>query len=231
MPAVDMRTTVLTYILVNYLYTFVLAFTWYQSKNHRWGTGYILADFLFKGIGMTLATFRGSISPFISIVVANLFMFAGTISMLFGMAQFLKQSLQKWPYFLYTFVFTLLYSWYALVEVNVRMRIILFSGMLAPIFIYITWMIFFRAEHSLRKHATHAGVTFALFALAFLGRVLCAMAGGPVSHYFNQPISDSLLVLTCQVLSIYLAYAILLMINSKLFELTDLHLDTHKKRP
>jgi len=217
----DMKTAIFTYILINYLYTFVLGFLWYQSRQRSWGTGFLLADFLFKSIGMTLAILRGSLPPVISVVFANFLMFSGSIFMLFGMGAFLKVRLSRTPYLFYTLLFTALYAWFALVQPDVRVRIMLFSGMLTPVLIHMSALVFTSKEAALRKYAHHAGIAFSLFALVSVARFACALTGDPISGYFNKPITDSVLTIVCQVLSIYLAYAIYLMINGRLSHVSE----------
>ncbi|BCS98849.1 hypothetical protein DSLASN_44810 [Desulfoluna limicola] len=227
----DMKTAIFTYILINYLYTFVLGFLWYQSRQRSWGTGFLLADFLFKSIGMTLAILRGSLPPVISVVFANFLMFSGSIFMLFGMGTFLKVHISRMPYLLYTLLFTALYAWFALAQPDVRVRIMLFSGMLTPVLLYMATLVFRSKETALREHAHHAGVAFSLFALVSVGRFACALTGDPISGYFNKPITDSFLTILCQILSVYLAYAIYLMINGRLSHVSEFEADALERIP
>lgn len=217
----DMKTAIFTYILINYLYTVVLGYLWYQSRQRAWGIGFLLADFLFKSMGMTLAILRGPLPPFVSVVFANFLMFSGSIFMLFGMGAFLKVRLCRTPYIIYTLLFTALYAWFALMNPDVRIRIMLFSGMLTPVLIHMAALVFRSKETALRAYAHHTGIAFSLFALVSMGRFVCALTGDPISGYFNTPITDSFLTIVCQVLSIYLAYAIYLMINGRLSHVSE----------
>ena len=227
--AFDMKTSVFTYILTNFLYTLILSFTWYQSRHRNWGVGLILADFILKGIGMSLACMRETWPPTITILLANIFMFSGSVCMLMGMAQFLKCRIIRWPLFLYTLLFASLYAWFALVTPDVRVRIVLFGGMFAPLMLSLCHLIFFKADAAHRRYATQVGITAFLFALVSLARCVFAITGEPMVSYFNQPSTDSFLVIVCQILSIYLAYSIQLMINTKLFDLADLQLNEFQK--
>jgi len=221
----DMKTAIYTYILVNYLYSMVLGFTWYQNRKRSWGIEFFLADFLLKSIGMTLACLRSTLPPIISVVGANMLMFSGTILMLFGMARFLGVRIPKKPFYLYILLFTVLYGCFTLVHQEIRVRIMLFSGMLAPVVAYTAWLVFGAADTVHRRYATQAGITFALFALVFVARCVCALTESPISSYFDEPITDSLLTVLCQILSVYLAYSLLLMISNKLAGLPEIEAD------
>ncbi|WP_300669641.1 hypothetical protein [Desulfoluna sp.] len=212
----DMKTAIFTYIFINYLYSLVIGFTWYQNRRQNWGIEGFLADFLLKSIGMTLACLRSTLPPILSVVFANLLMFSGTLFLFFGMARFLKVRIPRPPFYLYTILFTALYAYFTLIHPDIRIRIVLFSGMLTPVVAAMSWLVFAVADPAHRKYATHAGITFGLFALVFMMRCVCALTGDPISNYFNQPITDSLLTLVCQILSVDLAYALLLMIHHKL---------------
>ncbi|SCY61360.1 hypothetical protein [Desulfoluna spongiiphila] len=217
----DMKTSIFTYILVNHIYSIVLGITWYRNRTRRWGIGFFFADFVFKSAGMTLACLRGALPPVISIVAANVLMFSGTLFMLFGMARFLKVRLRQRPYGLYTLLFTVLYAICALVYPDIRARIVIFSGMLAPVVAHTAWLVYTSPHKDLRSHASPAGIAFALFAVVFGVRVACALTGDPIASYFHAPITDSFLTILCQVLSVYLAYALLLMISNRIADLPD----------
>ena len=217
----DMKTSIFTYILVNYIYSVVLGVVWYRNRSRRWGIGFFFADFVFKSVGMTLACLRSTLPPVVYIVAANILMFSGTIFMLFGMARFLGIRVRKTPYGLYILLFTSLYAFFALVHPDIRARIVLFSGMLAPVVTYTAWLVFTSRNSALKKHAGPAGIAFALFAVVLAMRVACALTGDPIASYFHAPIMDSFLTVLCQVLSVYLAYALLLMISNRIAGIPD----------
>ena len=211
----DMKTSIFTYILVNHIYSMVLGVVWYRSRTHRWGIGFFFADFVLKSTGMTLACLRNTLPHAISIVAANVLMFSGTIFMLFGMARFFRIRLRAMPYALYILLFTALYAFFALIHPDIRVRIVLFSGMLLPVVSYSAWIVFSCPDRALKSHGVPAGVTFALFAAVFFARVVFAITGDPIASYFHQPLMDSVLTVLCQVLSVFLAYSLLLMISNR----------------
>ncbi len=77
MLKLDMTTTVTIYVLVNYVCTFMIFLTWYQNKEKFSGLSYMLYDFLFQSIGMTLAAAYGLFPAFFTIGLANILMFTG----------------------------------------------------------------------------------------------------------------------------------------------------------
>lgn len=225
----DMKTSIFTYILVNHIYSLVLGVVWYRNRTRRWGIGFFFADFVLKSAGMTLACLRHTPPHAISIVAANTLMFSGTIFMLFGTARFFGVRLRARPYVLYVILFTALYAFFALIRPDIRVRIVLFSGMLLPVVSHSAWIVFSCPDRELKNHGVPAGVTFALFAAVFFARVVFALTGDPIASYFHQPIMDSVLTLLCQVLSVFLAYSLLLMISNR--STGQLHRETPPMTP
>ena len=121
----DLYTTIRIYMLVNYICTFVLGITWYKTKGKYEGIFLVLVDFILQSVGFTLASLQFSVTPIISVVLANTLMYVGSIFMLFGVAKFVNVKIKKYPFVLLSALFVVLYSIYTLYMPVTNTRLII----------------------------------------------------------------------------------------------------------
>lgn len=223
LKALDMRTIILVALMVTYISTYIMTVTWVRTRRKFSGIGGFAGYFGLTALGLTLVLFKGQIPDLITIVGVNTLMFAGMVMLAAGMARFLSVSMDKRPYLLLSVSFILLYVWFALVNPDVRIRIMIFSGGMIPIQVHLLWMIFFKAAPEQRRHATSTGVTVLLFFIVFLIRFLFAFFFPEPGNYLFERMPDHLFQSLLIALVVLLSHSLQLMINSRLLHLTQCH--------
>lgn len=226
MLSMDMKTTVSIYVLINYICTFMLALTWFENKNRFNGLSFMLFDFLFQSIGMTLAVFYGAIPSFFSIALANILMFSGAMLFLFGMALFLESNINRKFYYAYLFIFSCLYIFSIYSQPFFRIRVMIFNGMILPVFLHIVYLIFNTSSLDNRKHAYNTGFVFILFSLLTFYRFYYAATENNLINYFDSSKMDNLLVILSMLCTVLLTFSLQMMINKKLYAQVELLANT-----
>ncbi|WP_022668396.1 GGDEF domain-containing protein [Desulfospira joergensenii] len=221
--ALDMRTIILVALMVTYISTYIMAVTWVRIQGKFQGIGGFTGYFGLTALGLSLVLFKGQISDLITIVGVNALMFAGMVMLAGGMARFLNVFMNRSYYFLLFMVFILLYVWFAMVNPDVRIRIMIFSGSVIPIQVHLLWMIFFKAAPDQRRHAFNTGITILLFFIIFLIRLLIAFFFPEPENYLYDRMPDHLFQSLLIALIVLLSHSLQLMINSRLLNLTQCH--------
>ncbi|WDP92233.1 MAG: diguanylate cyclase [Desulfobacter sp.] len=223
LKAFDMRTLVFIYLMVVYIAAYVLAVTWFQTRKRFRGISGFVLYFSLIALGITLSLFRGALPDVLTVVAANGLMFAGHLSFLQGMARFLGVGLNIRPYLILGITFIALYSWFSLVDPEIRMRIIIFSGFVLPSLVHSVYLIFGKADADHRNYAFNAGATLTLFIPVYLLRIYYGVTGPAPDTYFTTPMPDSFFHLLGLGLTILLTLSLHLMINAKLIHQAERH--------
>lgn len=229
MLELDMTTAVFSYILLSYLCTILLVHTWLRNSKHFVGTGLFATGLALQSFGMTLALFRGSLTPVLTVVLANTIMLSGLVVLLAGLADFIGHRINVKKYIAYVLVFTALYFFYAIITPNIRMRIMLFSLATIPIFLHNCIAIFFSADKNHKQYASQVGVVYIFLIIISLLRSYYAFDSHEIAKYFGTQITDTLLVIVSMLLTTAITYAFQNMINNKLSHEAEIHVEEHKK--
>lgn len=219
--SIDLQTTVIIYVFINYICAFIIGSTWFQSKDKFKGIDLIFADFVMQSLGLTLASFYLILPSFISILIANILMYLGSILLLFGIGRFVSVKLRKNIYYVLSFVFIVLYSYYTLVSPDPRMRLIAFTVLIVPVFIHTSYIVFFNADKKHQKYCFKIGVVHILFAFTHGARTILGIHRFPADSYYSFSNSESILILISSLLMILLTFAVMQMIHIKLLDQLD----------
>jgi diguanylate cyclase (GGDEF)-like protein len=219
---IDFQTTILAYVLVNYVCAIITCSTWLHNKNQFKGLELIFFDFLLQSIGLTLACFQHYIPDFASVLLANAFMYGGAILFPFAIANFANISVKKHAYIAALPVFISLYAYFTFIDINARTRLLIFTLMVLPIFIHTAYLIFARADERNRSYTLRIGIVNVILAAVHAIRALWAYIGPTVTDHYQFEQSEAILVTFSQLLMIYLLFAVTQMIQMKLLDQLDI---------
>ncbi|WMJ77529.1 MULTISPECIES: GGDEF domain-containing protein [unclassified Sedimentibacter] len=219
--SLDLFTTINTYMFVNYICTFILGISWYRIKDKYDGILFIFIDFIFQSIGLSLASLQSVLSPIFSVVLANVLMYIGAIFLLYGIGQFISINIRKLQYFFFSILFMGLYSIFTFFIPSIRMRLVVFTVMILPIFIHTVYIILFKADRKHKKFAIHVAIAHIFFILVHGSRAYIGLNNFRLSDYNKLHQSESMLIMISMLLMIYLTFSITQMIHMKLLHQLD----------
>ena len=120
----DIRTIIFSYVITNAICLVVVAFLWLRNRKRFAGLSFWLADFAIQFMVILLVALRGILPDFLSIVVSNTLVIAGTILLYMGLERFVgKRTSQFHNYFLLA-VFIFVHSYFAFVQPSLLIRTI-----------------------------------------------------------------------------------------------------------
>lgn len=219
--AIDLQTTVLIYVFINYICSLIIGFTWFQSKDKFKGIELIFADFVMQSVGLTLASLQFAIPKLLSVLIANILMYAGSILLLYGIARFISVKIRRNVYYLLSAIFISFYTYFTFIMPNPRIRLIIFTVLILPVFIHTVYIVFYKADSKHKKYAFNIGVVHILFAITHGTRSLLGVHRDFESNYYSFNSSEAILVLISSLLMILLAFAVMQMIHIKLLDQLD----------
>ncbi|MFV0349656.1 MAG: GGDEF domain-containing protein [Halodesulfovibrio sp.] len=225
MPALDMRTILIIFVLINYICAFLMFLTVRVSKKRFAGVQYFLINFVFQSAGLSLALLRLHIPQLFSIVAANALMFSGVIAISLGAGKFTHRHIPKAPHLIYTAVFIGAYAYFTYVMPDIRIRTMLFTSMLIPVFAFTAFTFLVPSDKKFSKHCIFPGISFLLFTALYAFRFYHACSYGIEDNYFDDHSLETIIHITTTLLTVILMYSIQHMISSRLFsefeQLTD----------
>lgn len=213
----DMKTTVIIYVLVNYICAYIMYLTASKYKKNFKGLNYFFMHFIFEAVGLTLSSFRNILPDAITIILSNYLIFMGIILFLFAMSLFLDIKIHKKIYLIYSLIFASAYVYFTYFNRDIRVRILIFSSMALLIFINILYMLIISSNKKQKRYINITKNVFVSFAIIYVLRFYYAFTGGTITNYFSTPMMDIILVVLSQMCTIVLAYSLQHMITSRFF--------------
>jgi PAS domain S-box-containing protein len=237
---IDIRTVIFSYVISNAICTIVMASMWLRNRRRFTGLGFWLADFAIQSIALLLAVSRGILPDFITIVMPNTLVIAGTILMLIGLERFTGERAYPTPYggtagmmsqlhnYILLAVFICVYTWVTFFQPSQLNRTIAFSLALIFVLAQSTWLMFRRVKPHLRSITSGVGIIFLVACLIALSRIIVDLMVDPGNDFFKFGLYDTLYVLVNQMLFIGLTFGLVLMVNRRL--IANMEFDINRRK-
>lgn len=226
--ALDMRTVLLSYVLVSGICSYVVLRLWMRNRRRYDGIGFWLADYGMQFLGLLLVSLRGVIPDFISMVVGNALTVGGTLLLLMGLERFLGLRSRHLHNYIAFSAFVAVHTYFALAVPDLRARNINATIALLWLFVQIVWLAYRRTAPGMRGLVNGIGPVFVAYS-AFAGaRIVADVLGTGSADLFRSALWDTGAVLIYEMLYIGLTFALTLMVNRRL--LADLEADAEERR-
>jgi len=213
----DMRTIVFSYVLTDIVCTVVIVLLWRQNRKRFAGSGFWVFNYAFQLSAIFLILLRGQISAWMSFVLANTLVIAGSILGYMGLLRFIgKKSFQIHNYVLLA-AFALVHAYFTFVQPNQAARNLNMSVGLLIICFQCAWLLLYRVESGMRQLTRGVGIIFAAYCFIGVVRIVEYFAGShSTGDYLQSGIFEQLILISNQMLFILLTYFLVLMFNKRL---------------
>lgn len=229
MEVLDINTIITTLIVISYICAVMVLGNYFMFKRHYSGMKWFLISYLLFMVGMTEAGFVNELPAFVGIVIPNVLMYCAILSILFGMQLFVRSTIKYRNYILPVLIFTLLYSYYSIIKINVTARIIVFSIFASLTYARIAFISFKKFENRI-KSTTRMMTAVGLIASAwYLLRAFDAIYSSEISSYYFAGNRDAFWVLGLLCLILLQTFALLTIVQKRLvYDLRNVHRDREK---
>jgi PAS domain S-box-containing protein len=217
MIEIDLRTIFLNYVITDIVCMLVMFILWRQARKRFRGTIYLVIDFIFQVFCLLLIFLRGHVTDFISIDVSNTLAVTGGVLGFIGLEYFTaKRSNQIHNYLLIAAFFSI-HTYFTFVKPDLAVRNLNSSVAYLVICSQCAWLLMKRVPENLRKLTLNVGIVFFLFSAICAIRIVEFFITKHVStDYFNAGNFETFVIISYQILYLFLTFFLVLMINKRL---------------
>ena len=228
MNLIDTKTVIISYIISNAVCAVVMTSLWWQNRRRFAGLGFWLADFIMQFVSLLLVALRGAVPDWVSMVVGNALVIAGTILLYMGLERFVGKRGAQIHNAILLAAFIFVHTYFVLVQPSLTARNINLSLGLLVICFQCAWLMLRKVDAQMRPITRSVGVVFAIYCLVSIARVVVDLAVPSGNDVFHSNIYDTLLIMTYQMFFIVLTFSLFLMVSGRLF--ADLEHDIAERK-
>lgn len=224
---IDFRTIYFSYVIISIVNLIMIMSLYFQIKKRFAGTIFILMSFVMSSIGNILVFLRTSIPDWVSISVANVLLVASTVILLIGFEKFVEKRSTQIHNYILIFIFFVVHSYYSYIKPDLNARNMLFAVVYVLLSFQIAFLMLKTAPVVMRKIARPVGILFCLIIVLQIVHIFSICQRVSIQqNYFNSEASESYYLLAWEIISVFLAYSIILMYNKKL--IVDINIQEQK---
>jgi diguanylate cyclase (GGDEF)-like protein/PAS domain S-box-containing protein len=219
MNFLDVRTVMLSTLTTDALCTWVIFSLWLNNRKRFSGTSFWVANYFFQTAAVLLLILRDLIPVWLSLELVNPLMIIGALLGYIGLERFVEKTSRQTFNYILLGAFSLVNTYFSLIQPDLNARTLFLSLAFLIIFAQCTWLIFYRVRLEMRRMTLGVGLVFGLLSLVSIIRVFVTLASPhPENDFFKSGLSDTLILMTYQLLTILLAYNLSLVINRRLIQ-------------
>ncbi len=217
MGSLDIRTVLFTNLAGSVVCTVVVAQLWHHSRRRFDGLSLLVADFVLQAAALGLLSLRGMVTDWVSVVLTNVIIMAGSILGLMGLERFVgKPRSQRWNLVLLG-LYTAAFLRFLLVPTDVRIRSGVAAIGLFLIWAQCFWLMVARVDRPLRGATRPVGVVFGLFCALNVGRLGSLLRpSGFSTDFLRSGNAEALVLVGYGALVVVLTVSLVLMVNRRL---------------
>ena len=219
MDLLNLKTVFVFNISLSFICALIFALLWFHNKNIFKGMFLWVVGMGFEAIGSILIILRGVIPDLWSIVLANFLVILGIFLFYYGFRIFINGSAGKQIYnYIYLSLFPIFFYYFTFIDVNLSAR----TDILAFSFLFFSvqcaWFSFFSVRPEMRKFTYGVGFVFIFYALSNIVRLIFTFINRSSNNdFFASNQLDIIIVLIYSLLTVLLAYSLILSVNRRLY--------------
>jgi PAS domain S-box-containing protein len=217
MIEIDLRTIFLNYVITDIVCVLVMFILWRQARKRFRGTIYLVIDFIFQVFCLLLIFLRGHVTDFISIDVSNTLAVTGGVLGFIGLEYFTEKRSNQIHNYLLIAAFFSIHTYFTFVKPDLAVRNLNSSVAYLVICSQCAWLLMKRVPENLRRLTLNVGIVFFLFSAICTIRIIEFFITKHVStDYFNAGNFETFVIISYQILYLFLTFFLVLMINKRL---------------
>ena len=217
----DIRTVLLSYTLCNLICAVVTFSLWRQNRMRFSGLGFCMSNFALNFVGLLLLSLRGIISDFLSILVANVLLAAGTLFLFIGLSDFLQRKYNQIHNFILLGIYVALQAWFTYVHPDLQARTILFSSLIVIYVSQMVWMLSSIKDPFIHFFVKELRIISYLFLFLGVGRIIYAFFVPMGNDLIKTGYLEAYIFLGFQIIYLSTTFYFFLMVNKRLVHILE----------
>jgi PAS domain S-box-containing protein len=216
MPALDMKTILFIYVIINIIITIILMPFCLQNKARFRGINLWLYSYLMQTIGFLLIFIGGATeNPFV-IALGSPVTVAAIIVLFTGLKNFVGKEYPGLHNYLLFLIFLIIHVYYSIFDQDLTLRTINIYTMLMVLTIQVFYYLFFKTDKEMRPVTRNTGLVFLGLSVVSFLRVLDSLLTDNGNVFFETNGLPALFILVTSMLYILLTFTLITMLNSRL---------------
>lgn len=217
MHFLNMSTIVFTNALTFTVCAVMIGSLWRETRTRYPGLGLLTADLTLNTIALYLFMLRGIAPDWLTIVIANALLYAGTALGYWGLLRFTGLRGVMIHHIPILLAFTASYAWYSLIAPDTSMRNIIFPIVVLIPSLQCVWLLFRRTDARMRRIASGVGFTFVyLLSINIIRIIVFFAAPGTDTEFFSSTGFYAVIMISYLIGFFMLTYSISLMVSKRL---------------
>ena len=215
--SLDIRTAVLSYVLITIISTFVIIILLKQYKDRYKGVRYMLYCFGFQTVTLILILLRGTIPDWLSFDLANIISVTGILFFFVGIETYMGIKSSLVPSLIILGVFIFLHTWLIFLKSYSEVRHLNISILWLAILALCTWSLVFRVPRSKLNLTLPVSIVSIAFCMVCLAKIIkLIMSDEKFSDYLEPDQFDAVMIFVSQILLLLLTFSLQHMFGSRL---------------
>lgn len=224
---IDIRTTYLSIVLINIINLILMLLTYLQIKKRFPGTMLILLSFLTTAIGNILVFLRTIIPDWLSIPMGNFLIVSSCVLLLVGFEKFANRKSNQIHNYVILILFFIIHFYFTFQQPSLYFRMVNLASAYVFFSTQIAYLMLKRVSDDTKEITKKIGLIFTIITAIQLYRLIYLVANqSNHKDFFKGDSTESLFLLSWQIIVIFLAYSISLMYNKRL--ITELNTQENK---
>ncbi|MCU0595306.1 MAG: hypothetical protein MUC98_07585, partial [Desulfobacterota bacterium] len=201
----DLRTVAFSNAIINIVCVLLIMMLWQQNRSRFQGLGLWVLGFCSQMAALFLVSLRGSITDWVSVVVANSFVVAGGLCWYAGLVRFVGRKISQAPNYLLLAAFTCLHAYLTFVHPSLAVRNLNLSVALLILGLQCMWLLLWGVEPRRRRLTFGVGAIFGGYCLVNTVRIAEFFIGARhTEDYFQSGPFQTFVLVSYQMLLILL---------------------------
>lgn len=216
MPNLDLRTILLSYTLCNLICAVVTFSLWRQNRKRFTGLGFCMTNFILNFVGILLLSLRGIISDFLSILVGNFLLAAGTLFLFIGLTDFLQRKFNQIHNYILLGIYIILQAWFTYGHPDLHIRTILFSSLIVVFVGQMVWVLSSIRDAFIHMFVKELRIISIFYLFLGIGRIIYASFVPMGNDLLKMGFMEAYIFLGFQIIYISTTFYFFLMVNKRL---------------
>ncbi len=194
-----------------------LGFLWYFHHKRFTSIWFWVTFMVLHAAAATLMVFRSTLSPFISIIVANVLLVIGLLFILIGLEKFLNKKRSYIHNIVLIVIFIAVHVYFTYFQPNLHIRIYNINAMMIILIFQCAWILFYKVPKDIKPFSKILGTFFGIYILIILARLIFQIFFPLETNDFLQSgVTDSIMVAMYAIITIGITFGLILLVNGQL---------------